>query len=56
MAAMGGSNPFYTWRSIMVGREVLKMGLMCKIESRCSVNIWKDPWLPSKLRYMVGEP
>jgi hypothetical protein len=35
----------YTWRSILKGVEVIKMGLVWMIGDGEDVNIWRDPWL-----------
>jgi hypothetical protein len=35
----------YTWRSILKGVEVIKLGLVWRISNGEEVNIWKDPWL-----------
>lgn len=55
MDTIAGHNSSYTWKSIMVGKEVLERGLKWKVESRSASNIWQDPWLPSKQNFRVGE-
>jgi hypothetical protein len=34
------------WRAIRHGREVLKKGMVYRIDPGTSVNIWKDNWIP----------
>ena len=50
------SNPSFTWRSTVAGKEVLRLGLVWKVESGCSINIWKARWIPSNPGFIVGEP
>ena len=35
-----------TWRSILAGREALKLGLVKRVGSGESISIWDDHWLP----------
>lgn len=46
MAAKIGSYPSFTWRSLCNARELISDGLLWRIGSGDSVNIWNDPWLP----------
>ncbi|KAK9984335.1 hypothetical protein SO802_033860 [Lithocarpus litseifolius] len=41
-----GKNPSYTWRSIMVAKEVVVKGSRWIIGNGETVNIWKDKWIP----------
>ncbi|KAF7806916.1 reverse transcriptase [Senna tora] len=41
-----GNRPSYTWRSLLAGREVLKMGLHKSIGNGESTSIWGYPWIP----------
>lgn len=36
----------HTWRSILAGREVLKSGLIKRIDDGSNTNIWEDRWIP----------
>jgi hypothetical protein len=36
----------YTWRSIIRGIDLLKVGFIWRIGSGSIVNIWTDPWIP----------
>ena len=36
----------YTWRSILRGMELLKQGIIWRIGSGESVDVWEDPWIP----------
>lgn len=35
----------YSWRSILAGREVLKMGIRSYIGDGSTISLWSDPWL-----------
>ena len=41
-----GSNPLFTQRSILQGRELLLKGVKWRIGSSYSVKVWKDLWIP----------
>ncbi|XP_040379850.1 uncharacterized protein LOC121054416 [Oryza brachyantha] len=38
-----------TWRAILAGREVLKLGLIKRIGDGKSIRIWDDRWIPNYL-------
>ena len=42
--------------SIVVNKEILRMGMVWKIELGGSTNIWRDSWIPMKSDFVVGEP
>ncbi|KAF7813420.1 uncharacterized protein G2W53_034396 [Senna tora] len=44
-AGKGGSNPSFTWRSIMKGKEVLRKGLVRRIGDGSTTYIFKSPWI-----------
>lgn len=46
MKAELGSDPSYTWRSLLKGREVLELGTRFRIGDGSKISIWNDPWLP----------
>lgn len=41
-----GSNPSFIWRSILAGKDLLKIGLTRRIGSGSDSKIWDCPWLP----------
>ncbi|KAF7839015.1 ribonuclease H [Senna tora] len=47
MEAGLGSNPSFTWRSILHGREVLKKGLIRRIGDGVKTNLFNTQWIPS---------
>ena len=53
MDAAAGHNASYTWKSIIAGKKVLKKGLVWKVESGGRIDIWKDPWIPTKPIFRV---
>ena len=47
----------YAWRSILVGREVLKEGVRWRVGTGAKIKTWSDPWLPSEfLPYITSPP
>ena len=36
----------FSWRSILHGRDLLKSGLIWRIVSGESIDVWKDNWIP----------
>jgi hypothetical protein len=54
LAAEIGSSPSHIWRSILAGQEVLKGGLIRRIGTGETTNIWSMDWLPvAGLRRLV---
>ncbi|GJN20033.1 hypothetical protein PR202_gb07356 [Eleusine coracana subsp. coracana] len=41
-----GARPSRVWRAIIEGREVMKQGIIKRIGSGESTNIWKTNWIP----------
>ena len=41
-----GKNPSQVWRSLVEGRDTLKLGLIKRIGSGAETNIWTDHWIP----------
>jgi hypothetical protein len=39
----------YTWRSILRGLEVMKMGMIWRVGDGRNLKIWFDPWIPREL-------
>uniref|UniRef100_A0A2N9ED45 RNase H type-1 domain-containing protein n=1 Tax=Fagus sylvatica TaxID=28930 RepID=A0A2N9ED45_FAGSY len=50
------NNPSYLWRSILVAKDVLNMGLRWRVGTGSKINIWKDPWLLCSTTYRVISP
>lgn len=46
----------YTWRSILQGIELLKKGLIWRIGRGDNVNIWSDPWMPTRVTRKISTP
>jgi hypothetical protein len=36
----------YTWRSILRGLEVMKLGMIWRVGDGRNLKIWSDPWIP----------
>lgn len=36
----------YSWRSILRGLEILKLGMIWRVGDGRNLNIWSDPWIP----------
>ncbi|KAK6148933.1 hypothetical protein DH2020_016458 [Rehmannia glutinosa] len=49
LEAQLGTRPSWTWRSILQGRRVLKLGCLKRICSGNNCKIWNDEWLPKPL-------
>lgn len=48
MKALEAQKGSYAWRSILKGRGVLKDGMRWLVGDGTTIQIWSDPWLPSK--------
>ena len=51
-----GTNPSYTWRSIMNGLEVIKQGTRWRVGNGNIIHIWEDKWMPTPTTYKVISP
>ena len=51
-----GTNPSFAWRSIMAAQDVVKNGIRWQVGNGCSIQIWKDKWLPTLPSYRVVSP
>lgn len=49
LEAGAGYKPSFIWTSLMEGRVLLKKGLRYLIGDGKSINIWRDPWIPTHL-------
>ncbi|KAL8474899.1 hypothetical protein ACS0TY_031351 [Phlomoides rotata] len=56
LSATVGYNPSFSWRSILEGREVLKLGLVWMVGNGCSINIWGDPWVRTRADPVLISP
>jgi hypothetical protein len=36
----------YSWRSIVLGFQAIKAGMIWRVGDGSNINIWHDPWLP----------
>ena len=45
LEAKMGSNPSYTWRSILYFQDLIKKGARIRVGTGNSVRIWGSPWL-----------
>ena len=50
------SKPSFAWRSILVGRELLEVGMVWRIGDGKSVAIWLDRWIPRPTTFSVMSP
>jgi hypothetical protein len=41
------SNCSFTWQSLVAGIKTFKRGHIWRVSNGDSINIWKDPWIPS---------
>ena len=55
MEAFVGHNASYTWKTIMPCKKVLKKRLVWKVELGGTIDIWKDPLIPTKPYFKLGE-
>ncbi|KAL5790620.1 hypothetical protein ACOSQ2_005508 [Xanthoceras sorbifolium] len=51
-----GARPSYLWRSLLWGREVLKMGIRLWIENEKRVAVYDDNWLSKDFSFKVLSP
>ncbi|WVZ57425.1 hypothetical protein U9M48_007811 [Paspalum notatum var. saurae] len=56
LEATARSGVSYTWRSILKGVGLLKEGIIWRIGNGCSVNIWRDPWIPRNYTRKIITP
>lgn len=48
-----GSSPSYLWRSVLWGRELLKVGLRWGISNGRNTKVYLDPWAPGMEGFRV---
>ena len=56
MEAVDTQDGSYAWRSILVGREVLKEGMRWRVGDGTSIRVWSNPWLPSPFLPFFSRP
>ena len=47
MEAKEGQGGSYAWRSILIGREVIRKKAKWRVGNGESIKLWGDKWLPS---------
>ena len=47
MEAKEGQGGSYAWRSILIGRKVIRRGAKWRVGNGESIKLWEDRWLPS---------
>ncbi|OMO90013.1 reverse transcriptase [Corchorus capsularis] len=52
MQAQLGSNPSFVWRSLMAGREVIRVGSQWRIGNGLDVDVWRDRWIGKSSDHM----
>ena len=53
MEAKESTSGSYAWKSILKGREVIKMGSSFRVGNGKNIKIWQHHWLPIKLPTLV---
>lgn len=43
----------FLWRSLLWGREALKLGLRWRIDNGHNINIYSDPWIPRNNSFQI---
>ncbi|KAL3846296.1 hypothetical protein ACJIZ3_003699 [Penstemon smallii] len=56
MQANLGSNPSFTWRSILEARPILERGMRWRVGNGLKIRIWGCRWLPRPNTFMVSSP
>ncbi|XP_024199980.1 uncharacterized protein LOC112203217 [Rosa chinensis] len=46
----------YSWRSIISGRDVFKLGLRYQVGSGCNISVWNDPCVPTPHSFRPYSP
>jgi hypothetical protein len=46
----------FTWQSIVAGIETFKRGCIWRVGNGDSIQIWKDPWIPSSPDWKIVSP
>ena len=56
MEAADTQDGSYAWKSILIGKEILKEGTRWRVGDRTSIRVWSDPWLPSNFLPYISTP
>jgi hypothetical protein len=48
--------PLFSWRSISSAWELLNEGMLWRIRSGETVNIWGDKWMPAPTTFTIQSP
>ena len=56
MEAADTQDGSYAWKSILIGKEILKEGMRWRVGDRTSIRVWSDPWLPSNFLPYISTP
>ena len=56
MEAAKSPSGSYAWKSILMGREVLKEGMRLRVGDGTAIRVWSNPWLPSNFLSFVSTP
>ncbi|KAL5770483.1 hypothetical protein ACOSP7_014637 [Xanthoceras sorbifolium] len=51
-----GNRPSFIWRSILCGRDVLRLGSHWRMGNGSSISVYKDPWIPRPSLFTVISP
>ncbi|XVE74402.1 hypothetical protein DITRI_Ditri12bG0014100 [Diplodiscus trichospermus] len=54
--AKRGSRAFWTWSSILQGRELIEQNTVWQVFDGQNISIWKDPWIPSLPGLKLNHP
>jgi hypothetical protein len=50
------ANASSTWQAISHGLDLLKKGLVWRVENGQSIRIWRDSWIPRPHSYKLVSP
>ncbi|KAL5740942.1 hypothetical protein ACOSQ2_030122 [Xanthoceras sorbifolium] len=51
-----GNHPSFIWRSILWGRDVLKLGTRWRVGNGSNILVYEDPWIPRPSLFKVFSP
>uniref|UniRef100_J3LWH3 Reverse transcriptase zinc-binding domain-containing protein n=1 Tax=Oryza brachyantha TaxID=4533 RepID=J3LWH3_ORYBR len=46
LEARARSGISYTWRNILMGLDLVKKGMVCRVGDGHDIRVWDDPWIP----------
>ena len=56
MSAHIGTNPSYTWRSLLAGRNLLERGLVWRVGNSDQIDIRSHAWIPNHVNFKLTQP